>query len=78
MSDKKTGVIPPPLEGGEFYGDKVKAKLEAVESGISTIEREFFYDIVLPNGETIGEWMAPQLETAYQSGTMPPMLPMIE
>ena len=54
-----------------------KAKLEAVESGISTVEREFFYDVVLPDGKTIGEWMAPQLETAYQTGTMPPMLPML-
>ena len=55
----------------------IKAKLEAVESGISTVEREFFYDVVLPEGKTIGEWMAPQLETAYQTGTMPPMLPML-
>ena len=28
----------------------VKAKLEAVEAGISTVEREFLYDIVLPDG----------------------------
>lgn len=55
----------------------IKAKLEAVESGISTIEREFFYDIVLPDGETIGQWMAPQLETAYKSGEMPPLLPVL-
>ena len=54
----------------------IKAKLEAVESRISTIEREFFYDIVLPDGQTVGEWMAPQLETVYQSGKMPPLLPM--
>lgn len=56
----------------------VKAKLEAVEAGISTVEREFFYDIVLPDGKTIGEYMAPQIETAYQTGQMPPMLPMLE
>lgn len=55
----------------------IKAKLEAVESGISTIEREFFYDVVLPDGKTIGEWMAPQLEEVYQTGNMPPMLPML-
>ena len=54
----------------------IKAKLEAVESGISTVEREFFYDIVLPNGKTIGEYMAPQIEEAYSTGNMPPMLPM--
>lgn len=56
----------------------IKAKLEAVESGISTVEREFFYDVVLPDGKTIGEFMAPQLEIVYQNGTMPPMFPMLE
>lgn len=55
----------------------IKAKLEAVESGISTAEREFFYDIVLPDGKTVGEWMAPQLQEVYETGSMPPMLPMI-
>lgn len=55
----------------------IKAKLEAVESGISTIEREFLYDIVLPDGKTVGEFMAPQIETAYKTGEMPPLLPMI-
>ena len=56
----------------------IKAKLEAVDSGISTIEREFFYDIVLPNGQTVGEFMAPQIEQSYQSGNMPPLLPMMD
>ena len=55
----------------------IKAKLEAVESGISTVEREFFYDVVLPDGKTIGEWMAPQLEMVYQTGNMPSILPML-
>lgn len=55
----------------------IKAKLEAVESGISTVEREFFYDVVLPDGKTIGEWMAPQLEEAYRTGSMPTMLPLL-
>lgn len=55
----------------------IKAKLEAVDSGISTIEREFFYDIVLPNGKTVGEFMAPQIAAAYETGEMPPMLPVI-
>ena len=55
----------------------VKAKLEAVEAGISTVEREFLYDIVLPDGRTAGEWLAPQIETAYETGQMPPMLPML-
>ena len=54
----------------------IKAKLEAVESGISTVEREFFYDVVLPDGHTVGELIAPQIETAYETGQMPPLLPM--
>lgn len=55
----------------------IKAKLEAVSSGISTVEREFFYDIVLPDGKTVGEFMSPQIEAAYETGQMPPLLPMI-
>lgn len=54
----------------------IKAKLEAVESGISTVEREFLYDIVLVDGRTVGEFIAPQLETAYETSTMPSLLPM--
>lgn len=53
----------------------VKAKLEAVESGISEFESEFMAHIVLPNGGTVGEWMRPQIERAYSTGTMPPLLP---
>lgn len=56
----------------------IKAKLEVVESGISTIEREFFYDIVLPDGNTVGEFLSPQLDMVYESGNMPPMLPMLK
>lgn len=52
----------------------VKAKLEAVEAGISTFETEFLGHIVLPNGQTMGEWAQPQVEEAYQTGAMPPMI----
>jgi hypothetical protein len=53
----------------------VKAKLEAIEAGISTIEREFLADIVLGNNQTVGQWLAPQIEQVYLSGKMPPLLP---
>ena len=53
----------------------VKAKLEAVASGISTLEREFMADIVLPDGSVLGDWAAPQLASAYDSGKMPKLLP---
>ena len=53
-------------------------KAEEKCTGISTIEREFLSNIVLPDGQTVGEWMAPQLETAYTQGNMPALLPMLE
>lgn len=53
----------------------IKAKLEAIESGITTFDEEFLAHIVLPSGEAVGDWMAPQIEQAYLSGKMPPMLP---
>ena len=49
----------------------VKAKLEAVETGISSFEREFLSDIVLPDGRTVHDLLAPQLEDAYSSAEMP-------
>lgn len=51
----------------------VKAKLEAVESGIATFEDEFLAYTMLPSGETVGEWLGPQLDAAYDPdrGTMP-------
>jgi hypothetical protein len=52
----------------------IKAKLEAVASGITTFESEFLAHIVLPDGRTVGGWIAPQLAVAYERGGMPPML----
>jgi hypothetical protein len=52
----------------------IKAKLEAVESGIETFEDAFMAHIVLPNGLTMSEFAAPQIAASYQSGTMPPLL----
>lgn len=53
----------------------IKAKLEAVESGILSFEEEFLSHIILPNGQTVGEWTAPQLEGIYASKQMPRFLP---
>ena len=53
----------------------IKAKLEAVESGITELEREFLAHIVLPDGRTMGDHIVPQLERALESGAAPPMLP---
>jgi hypothetical protein len=53
----------------------IKAKLEAVEAGISMFEEEFMANIVLPNGGTVGDFMLPQIKEAYSFGNMPKMLP---
>lgn len=52
----------------------VKAKLEAVESGITTFESEFMAHIMLPDGRTVGEHATPMIERAYATGSTPPML----
>lgn len=49
----------------------VKAKLEAVESGVSSFEREFLADIMLPDGGTVHEFLEAQIEEAYSKGAMP-------
>ena len=49
----------------------IKAKLEAVETGIVSFEDEFLGYIMLPGGQTTGEWMKPQLEESYSTGKMP-------
>lgn len=56
----------------------IKAKLEAVESGISCFEDEFLANIVLPDGSLVGNYMRPQIAAAYETGKMPAMLPMLE
>jgi hypothetical protein len=53
----------------------IKAKLEAVDAGISTVETEFLANIVLPDGTTVGDRVAPGIELAYRTGQMPELLP---
>jgi hypothetical protein len=54
----------------------IRAKLEAVETGIVTFEEEFLAHIIIPGaGETFAAWAAPQIAAAYERGTkMPPLL----
>jgi len=52
----------------------IKAKLEIVESDISTFEEEFLSKTVLPSGQTVSEWMEPQIQTAITTGAMPTLL----
>jgi hypothetical protein len=52
----------------------IKAKLEAVESGVTTFEEEFLAHVVLPDNQTVGDWLLPQVELAYENGGMPKLL----
>lgn len=40
----------------------IKAKLEAIQSGIATFEDEFLPYTVMADGKTVGEWAKPQLD----------------
>ncbi|MDD7812601.1 hypothetical protein PP713_08530 [Mycobacterium sp. CSUR Q5927] len=53
----------------------IKAKLEAVESGISTFDVEFLGHLVLPNGQTVADTVVPRVVEAYETNTMPTLLP---
>lgn len=52
----------------------IKAKLEAVTAGITTIEDEFLAHTMLPDGSTVGEAMQPRIAQAYRDGQMPPLM----
>ncbi|WP_114906855.1 hypothetical protein [Ornithinimicrobium murale] len=52
----------------------LKAKLEAVESGIVTFEEEFGQYVVLPDNRTVAEHTTPAIEAAYATGKIRPLL----
>jgi hypothetical protein len=52
----------------------IKAKLESIESGIETFDEAFMPHIVLPDGQTVKEWMQPQIALAFERGAMPKLL----
>ena len=53
----------------------IKAKLEAVETGITTFEDEFLAHIVMPDGISVGSHVKPTIAAWYASGKMRPLLP---
>ena len=55
----------------------IKAKLEAVREGATTIEREFLADMITPDGRTVHEWTEEPLRMAYETGKMPEGLLML-
>lgn len=52
----------------------IKAKLEAVDSGITEFEQEFLAHFVLPDGRTVGEHTIPRIRQAYETGKVPQLL----
>jgi hypothetical protein len=52
----------------------IKAKLEAIECGISTIEKEFLAFVVLPDGSQLGDRLIPKIEDMAKTGKMPRLL----
>ena len=53
----------------------LKAKLEAVEAGLTTLDQEFLGDMVLPGDTTVSEALLPRLDEALNTGRMPGLLP---
>ena len=56
----------------------IKAKLVYIETGARSFDEEFMADIVLPDGQTTGEFMMPQIQIAYETGKVPGLLPFLE
>ncbi len=52
----------------------IKAKLEAVESGIAEFEVEFLPYIVLPGGQTVAQQALPNVTRAYETKKNIPLL----
>lgn len=52
----------------------IKAKLEAVETDITSFESEFMAHIVMPDGKTVAEHAMPLIESAYKTGKVPMLL----
>jgi hypothetical protein len=52
----------------------LRAKIESAESGVETIEEAFLAHIVLPDGGTVAEKVIPQIESAYATGQVRPLL----
>jgi hypothetical protein len=53
----------------------IKAKLEAVEAGITTLDEEFLAHIALPGAGTVGDWLMPRLDEVYRGNELPALLP---
>jgi hypothetical protein len=48
-----------------------KAKVELVQAGWSSYQREFLADLMLPDGKTLGAAVDPMIQETYSSGRAP-------
>jgi hypothetical protein len=53
----------------------IKAKLESVASGIESFEEAFLAHVVLPNGQTVADHIAPRIAEAYEGNKMLALMP---
>lgn len=52
----------------------IKAKLEAIDSGIALLEDEFLAYTVLPGGSTIGQQLKGKIDKYIETGKLPSLL----
>jgi hypothetical protein len=52
----------------------IKAKLEAIECGISTIEKEFLAFVIMPDGKSLGDHLIPELKNVSSTGKTPKLI----
>ena len=55
----------------------IKAKLELIAAGVSTVDREFLADLLLPDGTTVSSRLIPELDRALERGKLPALLPAV-
>lgn len=52
----------------------LRAKLEAIEGGYSSVEREFLADVMLPGGRSVGQLVSAAVAKAYLTDEEPRLL----
>ena len=52
----------------------IKGKLVSIDEGIANFEDEFLAYTCLPSGETVSDWLQPQISKTIESGKMPKLL----
>lgn len=53
----------------------IKAKFESVDRGVEEFEEAFLSNIVMPDGQTVGDHTRPAIARQYEGGKNIPLLP---